>query len=191
MKRVGLTGSIGAGKSVAAAWLRARGVPVHEADIAVHEIYARPEVLAWLGENFPGALRAGTLSRAHLAEIIYTDEKMRKLLEDYIHPLVRADSADFARRAENKSDIIVFDIPLLFETGRDAEMNETWLITAPPDVRRARVLATREITAEKFEAINRAQMPDQEKRARADRVIENTGTLDAFYEKLACLIGPK
>jgi len=190
VKRIGLTGSIGAGKSAASDWLRGQDFAVHDADAAVHEIYARPEVQAWLHEHFPGAVDAGKVNRHYLAETIYTQPRMRKFLEDYIHPLVAAHRAEFLYKARQAGrGFAVLDIPLLFETGREAEMDEVWLVTAPVEVRRVRALARPGMTAEKFDRINGAQMSEDQKILRANHVIENSGTLAQLHEKLAWLTG--
>ena len=193
MKLIGLTGSIGAGKSAAVAWLLAQGVPVHDADAAVHEIYASPETLNWINENFPTTITDGLLDKNQLARLIFSDPQARKKLENYMHPRVAAHRADFGAKAPMKSSarMIVFDIPLLFETGAQTEFDEVWLITAPDEVRMTRALTRPGMTAEKFTAINATQMPQAEKAKLATHVIENNGALEQLHEQLACLIGQK
>ena len=189
MKTVGLTGSIGAGKSAAVEWLRTHGVAVHDADAAVHQIYAELESMAWLTEHFPAAMEGGQLDRQKMSQLVYQNPKARKKLESFVHPKVQEHRGTFvtAMRKENKA-LVVCDIPLLFETGAEKEFDEVWLITAPNDVRRARVLARYGMTAEKLAHIEAAQMPQSEKIRRATQVIDNGAALEHLYEQLACLI---
>lgn len=189
MKKIGLTGSIGAGKSTVTAWLRANGIAVHDADLAVREIYARPEVIAWMKENFTGAVQNGKIDRGLLAEIIYGDQEKRWQLENYVHPLVRDHRNDFIAAAQAGGEkIAVCDIPLLFETDAQDEFDQTWLVTAPKDLRLARVLTRPQMTDAKFHSIDATQMQERGKRDLADVVIENHGDLHALHQKLAKLI---
>jgi dephospho-CoA kinase len=189
MKKIGLTGSIGAGKSAAVKFLRARGIAVHDADAAVHEIYAQPETLAWLLENFPDAMGSGQIDKEKLAKIIFENPDALKKLENYIHPRVAAHRAEFMKSATARGEkIVVCDIPLLFETGAEHEFDEVWLLTAPDDIRMARVMSRPGMTAEKFNAINAMQMPQAEKEKLATRVIENNGTLEELHEKLTAIM---
>jgi len=191
MKKIGLTGSIGAGKSTVAECLRKYRIPVHDADLAVHEIYKRPEIQTWLNITFPGAIQRGDVNRARLAEMIYADPEVRKHLESKIHPLVREHARTFMKTAESfGEERVVFDIPLLFENGRDTDMDETWLVTAPPEIRCARLMArTAGMTMQKFYKIDSAQMSEAEKRERATHVIENDGTIEELQQKIKQLLG--
>lgn len=172
--RLGLTGSIGMGKSTTAGFFAAEGVPVWDADAAVHRLYAPGgAVVAPMADLWPAALCDGAIDRNALKAIIATDPSALTRIESIVHPLVSADRAQFLTDAT--SDIVVFDIPLLFEKGTDSAMDATLLVTAPPAVQRARVLARPGMTEAQFQAILSRQMPDAEKRSRATHIIE---TLD-------------
>lgn len=172
--RLGLTGSIGMGKSTTAALFRDEGIPVWDADAAVHRLYAPGgAAVAPLAALCPAALRDGGIDRAALKDWIATDPGALARIEAVVHPLVAADRAAFLQAA--RADIVVLDIPLLFEKGSESEMDATLLVTAPPEVQRARVMARPGMTEAQFNAILARQMPDAEKRARATHIIE---TLD-------------
>ena len=169
--RLGLTGSIGMGKSTTAGFFRAAGVPVWDADAAVHRLYAEGgRAVGPLAVLVPAAVRDGSVSRETLKRALADDPNLLPQIEAIVHPLVAEDRADFA--AETVSDIAVFDIPLLFEKGTEAEMDATLLVTAPPELQRARVLARPGMTEAQFALILSRQMPDRDKRARATHIIE-------------------
>jgi len=192
VKKIGLTGSIGAGKSAASDWLRTCGILVHDSDAAVHEIYRWPEMVVWFAYHFPGVMKSGELDRKLLAEMIFANPELKQKLESIIHPAVADHRAAFLAAAEARGEaIVVCDIPLLFETGAEKEMDEIWLVAAPLEIRRARAALRKHMTPEEFDRINAAQMDEDEKRGRADVVIENEGTLEQLHEKLAWLIGKK
>lgn len=172
--RLGLTGSIGMGKSTTAALFRDEGIAVWDADAAVHRLYAPGgAAVAPLAALCPAALRDGGIDRAALKDWIAADPEALSRIEAVVHPLVAADRAAFLQAA--RADIVVLDIPLLFEKGSESEMDATLLVTAPPEVQRARVMARPGMTEAQFNAILARQMPDAEKRARATHIIE---TLD-------------
>lgn len=171
---LGLTGSIGMGKSTTAAMFEAEGVPVYDSDAAVHALYAAGgAAVAPVEAAFPGVLTDGAIDRAKLsAKVVGNPEAMAKL-EAIVHPLVGADRIGFFQKAQAEGrDIVVLDVPLLFETGGQKSVHKVVVVSAPPEVQRARVLARPEMTPEKFEAILARQLPDAEKRARADFVID-------------------
>lgn len=174
---IGLTGSIGMGKSTTAGLFAELGVPVWDADEAVSRLYrdGNAAVLK-IGEIFPDAVTDGAVDRSVLKAHIKADPATLSRLEAIVHPLVAQDRADFIKNS--RSDIVVLDIPLLFETGSDAEMDAVVVVSAPTEVQRERVLARPGMTEEQFTTILARQMPDAEKRARADFVIETT-SMDA------------
>lgn len=174
--RLGLTGSIGMGKSTTARFFAEAGCALWDADAAVHRLYATGgAAVAPLGAAFPEALEAGAVSRDRLRAIIAADATALARIEAIVHPLVRQDREDFTRAAT--SDVVVFDIPLLFETGAEAEMDAVACVTVPPDEQRRRVLARGSMSAADLDRILARQMPNEVKCARADYVIE-TDTLD-------------
>ncbi|MET3662104.1 dephospho-CoA kinase [Aquamicrobium ahrensii] len=175
---LGLTGSIGMGKSTASAMFRDEGVPVHDSDEAVHRLYAgaaAPLVEA----AFPGSTADGVVDRAALGKLVLGDAAAMKKLEGIVHPLVRADADAFlARQRAAGAKLAVLDIPLLFETGGRDRVEKIVVVSAPADVQRARVLGRPGMTPEKFEAISARQMPDDEKRRLADYIIDTSQGFD-------------
>ncbi len=177
MIKLGLTGSIGMGKSATAKMFAERGVPVYDADAAVHVAYAPGgEAVAPLEWAFPGIIGPdGGIDRAALRERALKNPEAMKKLESIIHPIVGgAQRAFLEKAAADGADIVVLDIPLLFETGGDKRVDAIAVVTAPADVQRARVLARQGMTEAEFEKILARQTPDSVKRERADFVI-NTG----------------
>lgn len=175
MKRflLGLTGSIGMGKSTTAAMFAAEGLPVWDADAAVARLYgAGGGAVSAVAALCPAAVGAAGVDRAALKHWIAAEPTALARLEQVVHPLVAADRAAFI--AHQTADIVVLDIPLLFETGANAGMDATLVVTAPPEVQRARVLARPGMTEGRFATLLARQMPDAEKRRRATHVIETT-----------------
>ena len=175
--RLGLTGSIGMGKSTTAALFADEGIPVWDADATVHRLYAPGgAATSVVASMFPDVMENGAVSRPKLRERIASDPAVLDRLQAAVHPLVAQDRASFLQgRTE---DIVLLDIPLLYETGAEAGCDAVVVVTAPPEAQRARVLARGEMTVAEFELILSRQMPDAEKRARANYVIETT-TIDA------------
>ncbi|MBJ6371983.1 dephospho-CoA kinase [Sedimentitalea arenosa] len=173
---LGLTGSIGMGKSTTAKLFAEEGCAVWDADAAVHRLYARGgAAVEPLRAAFPDAIIDEAVDRAALKRIMAADPTALPRIEAIVHPLVAEDRAAF--KAAATSDILVFDIPLLFETGGDAAMDAVACVSVPPETQEARVLERGTMTLQHFEMIRSKQMPDAEKRARADYVIV-TDTLD-------------
>lgn len=173
---VGLTGSIGMGKSTTAAMFADEGIPVWDADASVHKLYAKNgAAVAVVGAQYPDVIEDGLVSREKLRDLIAADPTVLDQLQSLVHPLVAADRAAFI--ADQTSDIILLDIPLLFETGAADLCDAIVVVTAPADTQRARVMARGEMSQADFEMILSRQLPDDEKRKRADLIIE-TLTLD-------------
>ncbi|MBC7140990.1 MAG: dephospho-CoA kinase [Rhodobacteraceae bacterium] len=187
--RLGLTGSIGMGKSTTAAMFADAGVPVWDADAAVHRLYAPGGgAVAAIAALFPDAAGPGGVDRDRLRARVTADPDALARLEAAVHPLVAADRAAFLARAEaDGAALVVLDIPLLFETGAEAELDAVLVVSAPPEVQRQRVLARPGMTPEALARILARQMPDSEKRARADFVIETTA-LEPARAAVASLI---
>ncbi|MCA3442565.1 MAG: dephospho-CoA kinase [Rhodobacter sp.] len=169
--RLGLTGSIGMGKSTTATFFAAEGVPVWDADQAVHRLYAKGgAAVAPLAALLPQAEIQGAICRDELRRAIAQDSGALPRIEAVVHPLVVADRARFV--AETRADLLLLDIPLLFETGADASVDASLVVTAPPALQRARVMARPGMTEALFQTLLAKQLPDREKRARATHLIE-------------------
>jgi len=188
MMRIALTGSIGMGKSTVAKMFERAGVPVFDADAVVRRLQGPGGGLVEkIGELFPGAVRCGTLDRECLAHIVLADPAKLKALEEIVHPAVR-DSRD-AFVAENPAArILVFEIPLLFETGGEKDFDKVIVVSAPAEVQRARVLERTGMSAAKFDSLLARQTPDAEKRARADFVIDTGSELSTTEAQVSDIL---
>ena len=172
---LGLTGSVGMGKSSVARMFEALGVPVFDADAVVHRLQGPGGgLVASIERAFPGVAGPDGVDRKRLGAAVFRDPAALARLEAIVHPAVRAERRAFLREHAG-AKLVVFDIPLLFEKGGAQDVDEILVVSAPPEVQRARVLARPGMTAERFERILALQMPDAEKRERADHVID-TGT---------------
>jgi dephospho-CoA kinase len=184
---IGLTGSIGMGKSQTAKLFAEKGIPVFDADAAIHALYAKGgAAVEKIGAEFPGTVRDGAVDRAQLSSQVSGDPKKLAQLEDLVHPLVLAQRAEFLAAAQG--DIVVLDIPLLFETGADAWMDALVVASAPSEVQRQRVLSRPGMTAEKFEALHARQLPDAQKRQQAHYVVMTDKGLDQAREQVKMIL---
>lgn len=186
---LGLTGSIGMGKSATAKMFAEAGVPVHDSDETVHRLYsgkAAPLVEA----AFPGTTQAGVVDRVKLAGQVLADPAALKKLEAIIHPLVRADADAFLEKHRAAgAPLAVLDIPLLFETGGRNRVDRVVVVTASPEIQRERVLARPGMSEEKFLSILAKQVPDAEKRRQADFIIDTGNGFDAARKAVETVIG--
>jgi dephospho-CoA kinase len=184
---IGLTGSIGMGKSETAKLFAAEGIPVHDSDAAIARLYAKGgggvDVIA---REFPDAVRDGAVDRARLSALAVKDPAALRKLETLVHPLVTADRQDFLRTA--KEPVVLLDVPLLFETGADREADAIVVVSAPEAVQRARVLARPGMTEEKFERFKARQMGDAEKRQQAHYVVMTDKGLDHAREQVKMIL---
>jgi dephospho-CoA kinase len=185
---LGLTGSIGMGKSTTAAMFRAAGVPVHDSDATVHALYSGPAVAA-VAQAFPGTARDGRIDRARLAARVLDDPQALRRLEAIVHPLVTASREAFLAEAERAGTrLVVVDVPLLFETGLDRAVDAVVLVTAPESVQNARVGGRSGMTPERLSAILASQLPDAEKRNRSHFVIDTGGGLAAAERQVRAVL---
>ena len=181
---LGLTGSIGMGKSTTAAMFREEGVPVHDSDDAVHRIYAGPAA-PLIDAAFPGTVVDGVVDRQLLAQKVLGKPEEFRRLEGIIHPLVRKDADAFLDEARTRGEkLVLLDIPLLFETGGTDRVDRIVVVTAPPEIQRERVLRRPGMTEEKFAAILTRQVSDQEKRRQADYVIDTSLGMEAARQRV-------
>jgi dephospho-CoA kinase len=186
MKIVALTGSIGMGKSTTSAMFKDLGVPIWDADAAVHRLYA-PEGAAIppIQALIPDAIGQDGVDRDILTGKILEDPGLLKQIEAIVHPLVGKDRADFLAAARQRGEpLVLVDVPLLFETGGEAYVDAVIVVSCPPDMQRARVLARPGMTMEKFRSILARQTPDEIKRAKSDFVIDTGLGLDAAREQV-------
>jgi len=187
---VGLTGSIGMGKSTTSAMFQAEGVPVYDADAAVHALYAKGgAAVAPVEAAFPGVVIDGAIDRAKLSAHVVGNPEALKRLETIVHPLVgESRKVFFAAAAEADAPLVILDIPLLFETGGERNVAAVIVVSALEAIQRERVMARPEMTSEKLDAILARQLPDVEKRARADIVIDTSKGLDSAREQVRVAI---
>jgi len=185
---LGLTGSLGMGKSATAHFFAEAGVPVHDADATVHRLY-EGEAVAAIEAAFPGVTAGGKVDRNKLAARVLNDPAALKRLEDIVHPLVHEAERRLLAEAEARgAPVVVLDIPLLFETGGDRRVDAVVVVSAPPEVQRARVLERPGMTIEKFESILAKQMPDAEKRRRADFVVDTSQGFEAARTQVRAIL---
>ncbi len=185
---LGLTGSIGMGKSTTAAMFRRAGIPVHDADAVVHELYAGRAAPA-IGQAFPGVVSGGIVDRKRLSEAVLDNSEALEELETVVHPLVAEERDKFlSRHRAAGRPLVVLDIPLLFETGGERLVDKVAVVSADPEIQRKRVLDRPDMTEDKFAAILSRQAPDSEKRKRADFIIDTGSSVEAAHHAVARII---
>ncbi len=185
---IGLTGSIGMGKSTTAKLFEAEGVPVADSDAIVHALYAGRAV-PLINAAFPGAVVNGTVDRTKLSGLVIGKPDAMKKLESIIHPMVRQEQEQFLKDAKaNGAKFAVLDIPLLYETHAETRVDKIVVVSAPADVQRQRVLARPGMTSEKFEAISARQMPDSEKQKRADFIVDTSEGIEAASQTVRAIL---
>jgi dephospho-CoA kinase len=188
MHIIGLTGSIGMGKSTTAALFAEQGVPVYDADATVHKIYQN-EAVPLIEAAFPGTIAEGQVDRVKLSQHVVGNDEAMKRLERIVHPLLRRHNRTFLDEAQaGGAPVAVVDVPLLFETGGDKRVDAVVVVTTSPDVQRARILARDNMTPDKLELILARQMPDAEKRARADFVVDTSHGLDPVRAQITDIL---
>jgi len=187
---IGLTGSIGMGKSTTAAMFRDAGVPVYDADAAVHDLYDKGgAAVGPVGKAFPGTVKDGRVDREALRQAVLGDPEALKRLNAIVHPLVGRDRLGFFAKAEAEgAGMVVLDIPLLFETGGHANVDAVVVVSAPAEMQRERVLARPGMSVERLDAILAQQMADAEKRARAHFVVDTSQGLEPARRQVAQII---
>ena len=185
---IGLTGSIGMGKSTTARMFAEAGVPVHDSDETVHRLY-RGAATGPIEARFPGVVKDGVVDRERLAAAVLGQPQALRDLETIVHPLVRADADAFlTEQRASGAPLAVLDIPLLFETGGEDRVDRIVVVTAPAEIQRQRVLARPGMTEEKLAAILARQVPDSEKRARADFIVDSGQGLDPARQQVREII---
>ncbi len=188
MIKAGLTGSIGMGKSTTAEMFRDAGIPVYDADATVHALY-EGEATPLIEEAFPGTTHNGKVDRALLSKHVVGNADAMKKLETIVHPLVHAKEQEFLRTSQsNGAPIVVLDIPLLFETGGRNRVDIVIVVSANAEEQKRRVLARKGMTEEKFEAILARQVPDREKREKADFIIDTDQGFDHARDQVTKII---
>jgi dephospho-CoA kinase len=184
---IGLTGSIAMGKTTTARLFAEAGVPVHDSDAAVHKLY-EGEAVAAIEAAFPGTTRGGTVDRVALGQRVLGDAPALKRLEEIVHPLVRQASQRFLREAEaSGAKVAVLDIPLLFETGGEQRVDAVVVVSAPAELQRTRVLE-RGVSPERLAALLARQVPDAEKRARADFVVDSSQGIEHARDQVQAIL---
>jgi dephospho-CoA kinase len=185
---LGLTGSIGMGKSTAAGFFADEGVPIYDADQAVHRLYAGTAAAA-IEAAFPGSTVGGAVDRALLSPQVIGDPAALRRLEAIVHPLVRREEAQFLADAEAAgAEVVVLNIPLLFETGGDKRCDAVVVVSAPARMQHERVMSRPDMTEEKFARLLAQQVPDAEKRRRADFVVDSSKDFDSTRAQVRAIL---
>ncbi len=188
MITVGLTGSIATGKSEVAKLLSGAGIPVFDSDAEVHGLYADRQTVDLIGKTFPGVVVDGNIDRQLLGKRVLASQEDLKKLESLIHPLVKEKRTEFISRwRKQECPFVILDIPLLYETGEDQEVDYVVVVSADEEVQRKRAMARPGMTEKKLASILARQMPDVEKRGRADFIIENSRSLEHLQVQVDAL----
>lgn len=188
MLKIGLTGSIGMGKSTSAKLFAEAGIPVNDSDAVVHDLYSG-EAAPLVDAAFPGTMKDGAVDRLELGRQLSVDPQGFKRLEAIVHPLVRKREMEFLERQRAAgAQMVLLDIPLLFETGAEKRVDVVVVVSADPQVQRQRVLARPGMTEERFNMILSRQTPDAEKRRRADYLIDSGQSIEAARERVLDII---
>ena len=192
---IGITGSIGMGKTTASNMLREASIPVHDSDAAVHWLLGpKGKAVAEVGKFFPETLKTDAagepyIDREILGRSVFADRSRKKVLENILHPLIRKDSDRFKAEMQKRGHrIVALDIPLLFEIGEEKRVDVTVCVTAPHELQKERVLSRPGMTAEKFDRIVAGQLPDAEKRKRADYVVDSDKGFEAMRQQLTQIV---
>lgn len=191
MKTIGLTGSIGMGKTETAKMFSAHGIPVFDSDAAAHTLLGPNGAAVELVEkNFPGVKVGEQIDRKALGERVFDNDEALSLLENILHPMIRTLRDDFSRNSAKNtaSDLVLFDIPLLFEKGYEQEFDFSIVVSAPFEIQQKRVLERQDMTEQRFLEILKKQMPDEEKRHRADFIIETGDGLEYAEKQVSDII---
>lgn len=185
---LGLTGSIGMGKSTAAKMFEAEGVPIYSADAAVHKLYSG-KAAPLIEQSFPGTVDTGTVNRAKLAAAVLGDNAAMKKLEAIVHPLVTEEEQLFLEQNRQHGEkLVLLDIPLLFESGKENRVDKIIVVSAPSHIQRERVLAREGMSEAKLDAILARQLDDKDKRQRADYIIDTNVSFEAMREQIQNII---
>lgn len=189
MLKVGLTGGIASGKTSVAKWFAEQGITVFDADKTVHELFSAPFVAAEIEQTFgSGGIEDGKVNRKFLANIIFHDKKAKNKLEEMIHPFVLREMLKICAQAESANkDLIILDIPLLFEIGWDKLVDEVWVVYVPRPIQLQRLMLRNGLTEEESGQRIASQMPLEEKVKKADRVIDNSGSWSETEKKLEAI----
>lgn len=185
---LGLTGSIGMGKSTAAKMFEAEGIPIYSADAAVHKLYSG-KAAPLIEQSFPGTVDTGTVNRAKLAAAVLGDNAAMKKLEAIVHPLVTEEEQLFLEQNRQHGEkLVLLDIPLLFESGKENRVDKIIVVSAPSHIQRERVLAREGMSEAKLDAILARQLDDKDKRQRADYIIDTNVSFEAMREQIQNII---
>ncbi|WP_181017848.1 dephospho-CoA kinase [Sneathiella aquimaris] len=190
IKLLGLTGSIGMGKSTVGKMFEKLDIPIYNVDARIHELYEPGGIAVEpVGAVFPDAIIDGRVDRPTLSKLVVGDDAAIKKLEQIVHPLVGQDRADFISKAEqNGHDMVVLDVPLIFETGGEENFDTIIVVSAPHHIQKSRVLERADMSEEKFHSILARQTPDAEKRQKADHVINTDCTEEETFEQVKQLV---